>query len=297
MIAERLPGDRLRLGEGPIDLIIKAEGDGSEAQRAYAAASSRFDGLLAELVAELPLLRRRLGAEFPPLRGAIARRMAEATWPHRADFITPMAAVAGAVAEAVLTAMLDAASLRRAYVNNGGDIALHLAPGESMDVGVVRSLADPRPEAKMRIEAGNAVRGLATSGRHGRSFSLGIADAVTVLARRAADADAAATLVANAVDVEDPAIERRAARELDPDSDLGDLEVTVAVGPMSVAKIGAAIAAGRSRAEELMRAGLIEGALISLAGRFESVGGGRRPPPKGRRPPRDGKDQGLRIIG
>jgi ApbE superfamily uncharacterized protein (UPF0280 family) len=136
----------------------------------------------------------------------------------------------------------------------------------------VRSLADSRPEASLRLDAHSPVRGVATSGRHGRSFSLGIADAVTVLARRAADADAAATLIANAVDVADAAIIRRRARELDPDSDLLGLPVTVEVGPLSEAKIAAALGAGRARADALIEAGLIEGALLSLAGQWESAG-------------------------
>jgi len=107
-------------------------------------------------------------------------------------------------------------------------------------------------------------------------LSLGIADAVTVLARRAADADAAATLIADAIDVADPTITRRAARELDPDSDLLDLEVTVAVGPLAEEKITAALASGRARAEALIAARLIEGALLSLAGNWQSVGVERR---------------------
>ena len=85
------------------------------------------------------------------------------------------------------------------------------------------------------------MRGIATSGQGGRSFSLGIADAVTVLARRAADADAAATMIANAVDLDHPAIQRRPAVRLDPDSDLGDLPVTVAVGDLSRSEVAAAL--------------------------------------------------------
>ena len=137
-----------------------------------------------------------------------------------------MAAVAGAVAEAVLAAMTAAAPLTRAYVNDGGDIALHLTPGTSLAIGVVRSLEKAVPEGEVTITYDMPVRGIATSGRHGRSFSLGIADAVTVLARDAPAADAAATLIANAVNIDDPAIIRRPARDLDPDSDLGDLPVT-----------------------------------------------------------------------
>ena len=199
-----LPGNRLHLHEGPIDLVIWADGEPEAVQEAYRAAERRFDGLLAELVAELPLLRAPLRDALPPLRGPIARRMAEACWPHRAVYITPMAAVAGAVAEAVLAAMTAAAPLTRAYVNDGGDIALHLTPGTSLAIGVVRSLEKAVPEGEVRITHDMPVRGIATSGRHGRSFSLGIADAVTVLARDAPAADAAATLIANAVNIDDP---------------------------------------------------------------------------------------------
>jgi hypothetical protein len=272
-----LPGNRLHLAQGPIDLVIWGDGEPAAVADAYRAAERRFDGLLAELAAELPRLRAPLLDEFPPLQGPIARRMAQACWPHRAHYITPMAAVAGAVAEAVLAAMTAAAPLTRAYVNDGGDIALHLTPGTSLAIGVVRSLAKAVPEGEVRISHDMPVRGIATSGRHGRSFSLGIADAVTVLARDAPAADAAATLIANAVDIDDPAIARRPAHELDPDTDLGNLPVTVDVGPLSPAQIAAALDAGVARAEAMRHAGLIEAALLTLAGEWRSVGEGVRP--------------------
>jgi uncharacterized protein len=254
--------------------VIWADGEPTAVADAYRAAEQRFDGLLAELCAELPLLRAPLVDEFPALHGPIARRMAEACWPYRAVFITPMAAVAGAVAEAVLAAMTAAAPLTRAYVNDGGDIALHLTPATSLAIGVVRSLDRAVPEGEVTITHEMPVRGIATSGRHGRSFSLGIADAVTVLARDAPSADAAATLIANAVDIEHPGIARRPARDLDADSDLDDLPVVVGVGPLGPAQIAAALDAGVARAENLCRAGLIDGALLTLAGEWRSVGGG-----------------------
>jgi hypothetical protein len=184
-----------------------------------------------------------------------------------------MAAVAGTVAEAVLAAMTAAAPLARAYVNNGGDIALHLTPATSLAIGVVRSLHKAAPEGDVSITHDMPVRGIATSGRHGRSFSLGIADAVTVLARDAPSADAAATLIANAVTVNDTAVTRRPARDLDPDSDLGDIPVTVDVGPLPPAKIAAALDAGVACAEVMRGAGHIEAALLTLAGEWRSVGG------------------------
>jgi uncharacterized protein len=315
-----LPGNRLHLSEGPIDLVIWAEGAPAAIADAYRAAERCFDGLLAELVAELPLLRMPLrttsyathrsnvpsplvgegqgggdcrpsAVGIPPtpspspqgggeyvasgereFKSPIARRMAEACWPYREVFITPMAAVAGAVAEAVLKAMTEAAPLTRAYVNNGGDIALHLTSGTALAIGVVRSLEKAVPEGEVRITHDMAVRGIATSGRHGRSFSLGIADAVTVLARDAPSADAAATIVANAVNIDDPTVLRRPAGDLDPDSDLGDIPVTVAVGPLVPAQISAALDAGVARAEDLRRKGLIFAALLTLAGEWRSVG-------------------------
>lgn len=271
--AALLSGNRLHLSEGPIDVIAWADGEAAAVAGAYRAAERRFDGLLAELCAELPVLRAPLGQEVPALEGPIARRMAQACWPHRTVFLTPMAAVAGAVAEAVLAAMTAAAPLARAYVNDGGDIALHLTPGTSLAIGVVRSLQKAVPEGEVSIPYGLPVRGIATSGRHGRSFSLGIADAVTVLARRAPEADVAATLIANAVDIDDPAVVRRPARDLDPDSDLGALPVTVDVGVLSSAQTAAALDAGVASAEAMCRDGLIEGALLTLAGAWRTVGG------------------------
>ena len=101
------------------------------------------------------------------------------------SFITPMAAVAGSVADEMLAAMLAGRRLDKAYVNNGGDIAIHLAPGTTHDARRSPAPATALPTALL-IRADDPVRGIATSGWRGRSFSLGIADAVTVLAATAA---------------------------------------------------------------------------------------------------------------
>src|SRR5262249_25234268 len=131
-------GRRLHLQDGPIDLIIEAKGRNAAAGIAYEAAACRFVGLLDELCAELLELRKAAHPARCSLHGAVARRMHAAVAPFASDcFITPMAAVAGAVAEEILGAMLAAAALERAYVNNGGDIALHLAGDEQFTVGLV----------------------------------------------------------------------------------------------------------------------------------------------------------------
>ena len=245
-IALLADGKRLHLQDGPIDLIVEASGRETDVRAAYEAAAQRFTGLLDELCAELAELRRAADPARTALQGVVARRMHAAVAPYAADcFITPMAAVAGSVAEEILGAMLATAPLDRAYVNNGGDIALHLTGREQFTVGLM-----DRPDAQgvmrtMAVEADSPVRGIATSGRHGRSFSLGIADAVTVLARTAAQADAAATVIANAVDLPGhPAIIRMPANELQPDSDLGDRLVTRDVGALTEFEIEAGAGGG-----------------------------------------------------
>ncbi len=271
--AGRLSGNRLHLNHGPIDLVIGARGAGPEIERAYAQATRRFATVLPELVAELALLRAPLGATCPDPKGPVARRMVAAAWPHRAVFVTPMAAVAGAVADEVLAAMVADADLAMAYVNDGGDVACHLAPGEAFDVGVVTDLARAGLDARTRIDAASPVRGLATSGRGGRSFSLGIADAATVLAATASSADVAATLIANAVDLPaHPAVTRQPACELDPDSDLGSLAVTVGVGPLTAPEIDQALERGAAAARAMIADGLAFAALLALGGRMRAVG-------------------------
>ena len=259
---------RLHLQHGPIDLIIEAQAEPETVQAAYGAAIQRFDGLLEMLCEELPLLRAPQGVDSVPAQGVVARRMQAAVAPHAGShFITPMAAVAGAVADEILAAMCAAAPLRRAFVNNGGDIALYLAEGEDFAIGLVDRPDRPGLFARSHIRAGEGIGGIATSGWRGRSFSLGIADAVTVLAADAAAADAAATIIANAVDIPGhPGILRVPASSLQPDSDLGERPVTRAVGPLADQDIAMALRAGETRARALIDRGLIHAAALHLAG-------------------------------
>jgi uncharacterized protein len=272
-IAMLADGRRLHLQDGPIDLIVQAWGSEANVRAAYDAATRRFTGLLDTLCEELPELRKAADPVSCRLRGKIARRMHAAVAPYAADhFITPMAAVAGAVAEEILRAMVDAANLQRAYVNNGGDIALHLGRGERFTVGLVDRPDRPGLMQTTIIEADDATRGVATSGRHGRSFSLGIADAVTVLATTAAQADAAATIIANAVDLPGhPAVLRCPAHDLQSDSDLGARLVTRDVGDLSHDEIEEALESGADKARTLLGQGLIESAALRLHGETRIV--------------------------
>jgi len=270
-----LPGGRWHFQHGPIDLILQAEGEPLVVAACHEQAWLRFSALLQQLVDELPALRAPVRGPCG-LRGVVARRMWAACAPYRAGFITPMAAVAGAVAQEILGCYADA-GIDRAWVNNGGDIALHLASGQSTAVGVYCDLSalDATQlrdglllDGQIHITSAMPVRGVATSGWRGRSQSLGIADSVTVLARTAAEADAAATIVANAVDVADPRIQRLPARQVRDDSDLGDIPVTVDVPLLHHAQVRRALQQGLQKAQELQSRGLLWCALLACQGQF-----------------------------
>ncbi len=264
-------GRRLHMNHGPIDLIVEAWGEPGEVARAYGQAADRFRTILVELVAELPDLRSPAGSMPRPFKGPTAWRMERAASQFSARFITPMAAVAGAVADEMLAALVAGRELRKAYVNDGGDIALHLSPGESMRLAVAGT--GHGFEDRLTIEHASPVRGIATSGWRGRSFSLGIADAVTVLGRDGATADAAATLIANAVDIPGrPAIVREPALSLQPDSDLGERLVTTGVGSLSQQEVDDALERGLIEASDYFARGLIESAGLFLAGMSKIAG-------------------------
>jgi len=285
---QALDPQRWHFQHGPIDLVIQADGDAACVQAAHEAAWDAFQPMLPSLVQELAQLRQAVSTRADnPLQGAIARSMWQACAPlaapcptHPDGFITAMAAVAGAVAQAVL-ASYQRAGIARAWVNNGGDIALHLTPGTSVRIGLVSDIARAWGESPLsdwvldgalHISADMPVRGIATSGWRGRSQSLGIADSVTVLAATAPEADAAATLIANAVNVDDPRIVRQPANQLRDDADLGPRLVTVDVPPLSASQIAHALARGQAYAQQLQAQGLIHAALLCCQGQIEVVG-------------------------
>jgi ApbE superfamily uncharacterized protein (UPF0280 family) len=268
-------GRRLHLQDGPIDLVIEAFGAPEACRAAYAAAFERLTGLLDALCDELTVIRAQVHATTALPQGAVARRMMHAVQPFaKKTFITPMAAVAGAVADEILAALCAAAPLQKAYVNNGGDIALHLDRDATFDIGLVDRPDRPSLFAKTHLGAADAPRGIATSGRHGRSFSRGIADAVTILAADAASADAAATMIANAIDLPgDPRVTRVPADSLQADTDLGGRLVTRDVEPLLSADIAAALQAGVLTADDAIGRGLCHAAALHLQGRTLIRGG------------------------
>ena len=265
-------GRKLHLQHGPIDLIVEADGKPEDVKAAYDRAITAFQSVLTDLCEELNALRRPLDSGCPAPAGPVAKRMCDAVCAHE-SFITPMAAVAGSVADYVLAQLVADGSLRRAYVNNGGDIALHLKDKETFRIGVCADPETGQLASTVTLRAADGIGGIATSGWRGRSHSLGIADAVTVLARSAAEADAAATLIANAVDLPgNPAIKRQPAIELSPDSDLGSRLVTQHVARLEPMEISAALDAGRDAADRMISRGLIQTAFLALQGTVRIAG-------------------------
>jgi len=269
-------GRRLHLQHGPIDLIIESTGDTDSVQCSYHQAIDAFQSVLPDLVEELGFLRTPLRIDSARPLGVVARKMYAASMPHVDDnirrsidksFVTPMIAVAGSVADHILQMMLVGLSLDRAYVNNGGNIALFLNDHKFFDIGICENPETGVIASTARIAATDGIGGIATSGWRGRSHSMGVADAVTVLAGSAASADVAATIIANNVDVPDSSsVVRMAASELSPDSDLGDIPVTVSVENLDDVELHLALQNGQRCAEDMLAEGLIRAAFISVQG-------------------------------
>lgn len=273
-LVQQLADGRLQLRHGPIDLLVEAFGSEKEVQTAYHQAGDAFTNVLSDLVSELMLLRMESGLNATAIKGKVARDMVSAADAFAGNhFVTPMIAVAGAVADHVLDCMIDGRELSKAYVNNGGDTALYLTHGQSFSVGVCDNPVKGNIVSKALIKHCNKIRGIATSGWRGRSHSQGIADAVTVLATTAATADAAATLIANAVDLPDhPMIKRKIATALSPDSDLGTRQVTVDVGELTIDEAERALYSGQMLAQAMLDSGQIIGVYGCLNSSMFSLG-------------------------
>ena len=276
---QALSEGRWHFQHGPIDIVLHAVGDPKACQHAVESAWRRFQTVLPELVSKLPLLRQPVSQlHANSLKGSAAQRMWQVahglSWASSDGFVTPMAAVAGSVAEELI-ALLAQDGVHKAYVNNGGDIALHLQENQHWRIGVVSDLqkalqadmaTDLISDGQFVIDYRMPVRGVATSGWRGRSFSLGIADSVTVLAATAAQADVAATLIANAVNLDHPAIVRRPANSLRDDTDLGDRMVTVEVPDLPSAQIEQALQLGLDCAHAMQARGQIFAAYLCCQG-------------------------------
>ena len=134
--------------------------------------------------------------------------------------VGPMAAVAGALADLMLEKMkitkkievVDAENCRIALVENGGEIAIDSE--EPMKIALYAGQNELNLNIGFLVKREDCPIGIGTSSATvGHAISLGQSDAVTIFAKNAALADAAATKVGNAVKGED--IEKSIKKGLD----------------------------------------------------------------------------------
>ena len=182
--------------------------------------------------------------------------------------LTPLAAVAGATSDMVADYVARAGATK-IIVDNGGDIAIRLREGETATVGLRLNLTRPDYEYRALIDRDC---GICTSGIGGRSFTLGVADGVTVVAHQAAIADAAATFLGNKTVVTSPKVKRVLAESIYPDTDLVGVEVTHSVGALSDEEIDTAMNMGKAEALRLIESSLIYGAVISVKDHVDTIG-------------------------
>jgi ApbE superfamily uncharacterized protein (UPF0280 family) len=246
---------------GPMRLVIRAWNQGQPQIALARQAAEEAFGCLERIAVCRPLLSRPWPqiAELPA--DQLARRMISSVKAVGDDDLTPMAAVAGTIADATADWLFER-GLTKVVVDNGGDIAIRLAEGETVNVGVRPSPRSLTLSHVLGLDWQRHSWGVTTSGFGGRSFSRGIASAATVLAASASTADAASTAIANACFVESKNIRRLSAEQIDPNSDLAGTEVTVGIGELSKPEIEAALKKALQRAEDLVVRGVICGALI-----------------------------------
>jgi len=220
--------------------------------------------VLEDLARFLPLIKKKAHElEVQPEYPDAVRRMIDATRRMGESDLTPLAAVAGAASD-VVADFLAHRGATKVIVDNGGDIALRLRAGEIVRVGVKTDIHAKSPAYVIPINAGSGVGGVATSGFGGRSFTKGIASAATVLSANASLADAAATVVGNFTNVEDPGIARSRAEAIYPDTDIAGEWVTTRVGTLPIETVEEALQNGLDKARALCARGLIQGALIAV---------------------------------
>jgi ApbE superfamily uncharacterized protein (UPF0280 family) len=223
--------------------------------------------VLEDLAKFLYVIRKKSkGLEIKETFPDVVRRMIGATKKVEEPDLTPLAAVAGTASDVVADFIFSRGGTK-IIVDNGGDIAIRLREGEVARVGVKTEIDAKQPTYLISIDSTMGIGGVATSGFGGRSFTKGIASAATVLSETASFSDAAATVIGNFTNVEDPNIMRSQAEKIYPGTDIAEEWVTIKVGKLSQEKIGEALNNGLEKAYSICQKGLIHGALVALQGK------------------------------
>ena len=251
---------------GPMRIVITALDNGKPLVDLAREGGCLATRVLDDLARCLPVLKRKAQTiEIEEAFPGVVQRMIEATKKMKEPDLTPLAAVAGAASDEVADFLIQRGGTK-VIVDNGGDIAIRLREGEVVRVGVKTNIFAQNPSHVLTIDSGMGIGGVATSGLGGRSFTKGIATAATVVAARASLADAAATVIGNWTNVEDPAIERSLAETIYPETDIAGEWVTTKVGNLSRERSEEALSKGLTRARELSQQGHIKGALVAVQG-------------------------------
>lgn len=262
---QSLDGGRILAECGPMRLVIQAW-IGKVSQRDLCVRAAKESFALLELIARQREVLSRRYEEVPDnLDDFWALKMIRSVIAVDKD-LTPMAAVAGTISDGVAS-FLSSRGMTRVVVNNGGDISVRTGPGASVNVGIRPDLTHSVITHAVKLGDERPCWGIATSGVEGRSLTRGVASAATVIAGSASVADAAATCVANASFVDDETVIQRPAEELDANTDIPGVAVTVQAGPLPEEKKEAALSGSLKRADDLIERGLIYGASIAVDGR------------------------------
>ena len=258
------PG-KVFLDYGPISMVIAASRDGEPMTELCRDAGQVAVDCLSELGPQLKDLKRSWTQCEPDELSGVAFAMWQAVQSTGDINLTPMAAVAGAFADKVAD-WLQQQGATKALVNNGGDVAIRLLADETTKVGVMPEIGGVGFSKLVRLTAGDGIGGIATSGLGGRSFTCGIMESVTVLAKSCAVADAFATSLANGSYIDSPAVVRGLARLIDPDTDIPDLMVTESVGRLTPQEVHQSMQQVLTRLRDNVDKRIIKGATLHLQG-------------------------------
>ncbi|MGE5840127.1 MAG: UPF0280 family protein [Deltaproteobacteria bacterium] len=260
-----LPGGSVLAESGPMRLVISASvGKVVQTKLALRAAEQSF-GLLERVASHRNFLGRQFLEYRKEMKDPLVQRMIDSVIMVGDRDLTPMAAVAGTLADEVANFLFER-GMTKVVVDNGGDVAVRTDQEEPITVGIRPDVNDRTVSYVIRLDPLIRSHGVATSGLGGRSLTRGIASAATTIARTASLADAAATAVANASFLEDEQVQRRPAEELDPYTDIAGLDVTVKVGALSEEKKSRALSQAIRRAEDLVQREVILGAFVAVQG-------------------------------
>jgi len=173
------------------DLLILADSDLSDLARQSVI---KYRDQLVQFINQYPDFLKTLHPFRVPL--FVPRIIRNMAWAAKRCKVGPMAAVAGAIAELVGRDLLP--HTKEIIIENGGDNFLKI--NKPRKVGIFAGNSPFSEKIALEIDPQNTPCGICTSsGTVGHSLSFGQADAVCVISKSAALADAAATAIGNVV--------------------------------------------------------------------------------------------------